>query len=509
MCRHIHLLGEDEKETIIRLDDNARGFREIKPVIAFNTASRPFDTKETTNCAMQNTVMDLTIDCGKGNDKAIGIYYVSSNLGRIERVTVQTESGYCGIYYDLGSQGVFRDITVSGFDYGMDTYLTSPIVLERVDASRCKKAGMIGNHLAVIEKNCKFGELPAFELREGNSGRLYCYDKNAVCTGHTEDKCIQYHSEHSLLPYRPMPEQPWKDYGDDYVLVEDFGAKDDGVTDCTRAIQRAMNSGKKAVLFGSGPYLITRTIRIPKTVQVIDFMYGELFAGIDLISGEVDSVFEIGEESEETLLIKNLSAHDKFYGHFRCFKHSAKRDVMFSDVYTACASLYFNTVGGSRVYIDNVFSTNGSYSQDLILKRRGYLPVFAAVLPWEFHSQTVIANNLNVERADIELLNDASEIYIDGYKTEGPGNALTSINGGKTKINIANHGIWKNMRKDNMLFRLTDSELELSCSYPFSLNPERDYCTAFVIDGEQENLFDVAKKRSDDAAMIPYFEHKK
>ena len=56
-----------------------------------------------------------------------------------------------------------------------------------------------------------------------------------------------------------------------------------------------------------------------------------------------------------------------------------------------------------------------------MLHRDGYTPVFCHVIPVELHGQRVFARNLNIEWADIELLNDNSEVVIDGYKVEGPG----------------------------------------------------------------------------------------
>lgn len=108
LCRNIHVLGESKENTVIRLADNAKGFENKKAVIRFNTASEMYAEKESTNCAMENTVKDITIDCGKGNGGAVGIYYVSSNLGRIENVNITAESGYCGVFFDMGYGRCFQ-----------------------------------------------------------------------------------------------------------------------------------------------------------------------------------------------------------------------------------------------------------------------------------------------------------------------------------------------------------------------------------------------------------------
>lgn len=508
LCRNIHILGEDKENSVIRLDDNADGFDKLKPLISFNTASEPYSDAEVTNCAMQNTVKDITIDCGSGNCNAIGVHYISSNLGRMENVDIVSESGHCGVYLGVGSEGVFRNIKISGFDYGFASGYTSPVVFENVDVSENRLAGMNAKNAAIVAKSFYSGKLPAFELRKSEVGRYYLYDSKAAVCGDTESNCVCRKPESTLLEDMKLPEKPFENYDEVYVTVEAFGAVGDGVTDCTRAIQRAMDSGKPIILFESGPYLITDTLKIPKSVRIIDFMYGNLAAGIQLITGEAEAMLEVCEESDEPLFIENLSAHEQMFGYFRFIKHSARRDLVLSDIYTPFNAMYFNTVGGSRVYVDNCFMTSGSYSQSGFL-RGGAKPVFSAVLPYEFHGQRVYAANLNIERGDVELLNDASEIYVDGYKTEGPGCALKSINGGKTQMNVCNHDIWSNELSDNSLFDIENSSLEVYASLPFFYKSDKpECCTAFNVDGKRMSIFEAGKEVKNETALIAYFIHK-
>lgn len=507
LCRNIHILGEDKENTIIRLANNSKGFDSLKPVISFNTASKPYCDNETTNCAMQNTVKDITIDCGRGNDNAIGIYYVSSNLGRIENVDVISSGGHCGMYFDVGTEGIFRDIKISGFDYGFSSGYTSPVIFENVDVSGNKIAGVRAKDSAMIAKNFNHGNINGFELAPSDVGRYYLYDSSITYTGEGHGNAVFCASKDSLLKHKFIPQKNIDNYDSDYVIVDDFGAVGDGETDSTHAIQNAMNSGKSVILFSSGPYLITNTIKIPKSVKIIDFMYGNLAAGIDLITGEAETMFDICEESDDILFIENLFAHEQMFGYFRTFAHSAKRDIVLSDIYTPFNAIYFNTVGGSNVYIDNCFMTSGSYPQGSFL-RPGYTPVFSNVLPYEFHNQKVFANNLNNERGNIELLNDNSEIYIDGYKTEGPGCALKSINGGKTQINICNNGIWNNRIEENSLFEINQSQIEMFGVLPFYIRSDLpECCTALNIDGQKTSLFDIGEYVKDDFILIKHYKN--
>lgn len=58
------------------------------------------------------------------------------------------------------------------------------------------------------------------------------------------------------------------------VSVKDFGAKGDGVTDDTAAIQAAVNSGVTSVYFPAGEYIISDAIALPSYVTVYGNGYG-------------------------------------------------------------------------------------------------------------------------------------------------------------------------------------------------------------------------------------------
>jgi hypothetical protein len=54
----------------------------------------------------------------------------------------------------------------------------------------------------------------------------------------------------------------------DFVSVKDFGAKGDGITDDTAAIQAAVNSGEKVIFVPSGTYNISSTVWVPVGVEL-------------------------------------------------------------------------------------------------------------------------------------------------------------------------------------------------------------------------------------------------
>jgi hypothetical protein len=116
-------------------------------------------------------------------------------------------------------------------------------------------------------------------------------------------------------------------------------------------------------------------------------------------------------------------------------------------------------------------------------------PEYSSVIPYEFHGQQVLAYNLNPERADIEVLNDGSHLTVFGLKVEGPGTAVKSVNGAKTRVFVSSAGIG-NPKADNALYYTDDTSdtvvfggLALSMSAEYAGEEYR--CLSEKIDGNQ------------------------
>ena len=478
LCRNIHILGESKENTVIRLVDNAKGFEKgnAKPLICFNKHSK--DGVETTNCAQMNTLEDITVDCGKGNDGVVGVLYASSNVGRMENVKIVTENGRYGIVFDYGSEGYFGDMEIVGFDYGMKTNWTSPCIFENLEVSQNKIAGAISLNGTLIFRSANFGDIPALEVEKGEHGRYYFADSTAKVVGEKTGSFVFFEKE-TASKNKPCPKQNRSENFDDWACIDDFGAVGDGVTDSTNAIQRSMDSGKKVIVFGSGVYLLNRTVKIPATVEVLDFSYASIIAGRSLLIGEMEGAFEICEDSEKPFFAEHFTPGEGFEGFFRMFKHACKRTVVLKDISMA-ASLYFNTVEGGEVYFDNVFTHTNHYTQNVGLPRVGYVPVFCRVVPVELHGQKAYGRNLNIERADVELWNDNSTLVLDGYKVEGPGVLVKSTGNANTKLNLFNAAWWGNSIEDNALFSVYGGEVDLAGGLVFCF-PENDkYCVTIL-----------------------------
>lgn len=495
LCRNIHLLGEDRDTTVIRLQDHTPGFEagSGKPVVSFTFAFT--EGKETTNCAQMNTLEDITVDCGAGNDGAVGVRYASSNCGRIENVTIRTQTGLYGLEFDYGSECCAANVRIEGFDYGVRSTHTSPVVFDGLDVSQNRVAGVYSAGGNMNFKTMAWGEIPAFRFEKGHPGRFFVEDVSVTTIGDATGNYLYTAPEKPLLRQRPWPKNRRSERFDNWVCVDDFGAVGDGKTDSTQAIQAAMNSGKEVILFGKGTYVIERTVKVPATVKTVDFMYCGLLPGYSLIVGEMAAMFDLQETSDEPFFAEHLFTTEKCCGFFHLFRQSAVRTAVFRDLCVA-AALYFNTVGGSEVYFDNCFTLTNHYSQNAVLGREGYVPVFCRMIPVELYGQTAYARNLNIERADLELLNDGSDLLVDGYKTEGPGKMVKTVNGGKTQLNLFNSAWWGNRLPENDIFETRDASLMLTGGHVFCYPEQPELRMALrTAKGEEETrteLFDCS-----------------
>jgi len=470
--RKIYIRGESKENTTLKLKDNAEGFEfgNQKPVLSYFRM-------EKSNIAQTNSLMNITIDCGKGNPGAVGLRFHSSNSGAVRNVAIKSSDaelrGYAGILLDRGMEGVFTDISVTGFDYGIkmsDSY--APVVFENVVLKNQNQNGFNSTNSNIIVRNLKsINESSPFFV-DGFSSTVALFDSEFICEAKDGKGCVTikdgdayiknvktvgykwpliigsncdyfdpviheiWTSEENYnlfnaerkslnLAYEKAPEEFKVTSEAEIAFVDDFGAIGDGKTDSTNAIQMAFNSGKPAIYFGAGHYLVDGQIKVPSTVKLVDFMYCDFYSGKNLENGKGQGLFVINEASEEHLTFKNVFTFEKFYGYFRFIEHAAIRTLVLRDLHTQCAGMYFNTTEGSKVFFDNVACTNGAAE-------------FCTVISCEFHGQKVWAKNLNPERGDIAILNDHSELYIQGIKSEKFGKrpqavAIKTINGGKTE----------------------------------------------------------------------------
>lgn len=456
--RNIHFEGESREETVIKLKDNAKGFEygNCRPVIDFLPRPQAM-IEHIANNAMQNSVKDITIDCGNGNAGAVGLKFYASNTGCIRNVTIKSSDfeGFAGISLLNGSCGVIKDVKIEGFSFGVLGIGAARTIFENVLLENQTWCGMqFNSYNTVLKDIVSRNTVPTVAISNGGGdgfsmgafinvegtidpGSNFIYTRN-----NGEEKTVfpvkrlndSENTKLSLnLPIEDTPEFIYPDVSE-WVCVDTFGAIGDGETDSTQAIQRAMDSGAEVIYFNEGRYVLSDEIKIPATVKMINFCYCNMVAKGRLKTERKTGAFIINEDSDHPLFMENAYTWEYFCGMFKFIKHSAHRDLVMKDIHLQAASVYFNTVSGSKVFIENVANTTGDFSEWYIYERIGEEPILASNVPYEFYGQKVFARYVNPERADIEMINDGGECVLMAVHTEGPGTVLKTVNGGKSEI---------------------------------------------------------------------------
>ncbi len=467
--RLIHFKGQNKDKVIIKLMDGCKGFEygSQRPVISFMRG-------EHSNVAMTNSFENITIDIGCNNPGAVGLVFFGNNTGTVRNVTIKSSDnelrGNTGlaVIHEIVSGCYVKNVEIIGFDYGIKvTPARNFTVFEHISLLNQRKSGFyiyntitsIHNlysknsvpglriagptaHVVLINGKFEGGGInyPAIEYEMGtlfvrnisstgyNTPISYC-TRQLFKSNYIDEYCshdvytlFEKQTKRSLnLVIDETPDIQYENNMSEWTCVNDFGAKGNGITDDTASIQKAMDSGAGIIYFQPGKYLINSTVKIPGTVNRVNFMYCNLVAGNDLKGMSKSGAFAVTGESERPLIMEDLLAWQEFHGYMRLIDHASARTLIMSDLHTQAGAMYFNSVTGGRVYIENVACTVGGVP-------------YKGVPCFHFKNQTVWARHLNPERSLKQVINDGSVLWVLGFKTEGEGTAYETINGGCTEI---------------------------------------------------------------------------
>jgi hypothetical protein len=473
--RLIIIRGQSEQGVVIRLQDNCHGFGPgaNKPVFSNMRGTQ-------SNISMANYFENITIDSGIGNEGASGLRFFSNNSGAARNVTIRSgdpdKKGSVGLQCDrFNLSGSFlKNITVDGFDYGVQVLANRMYtVFEHIHLRNQRIAGFLVDENPVSIRGLRSeNQVPALKMT-GQAGHVVLIDstlrknlsknrsnrsgsgfvpaiehdhgvlfaRNVKTEGYgaaigrfgnmvLTEPTIEEYSSHGVfsifdqkekkslnLPIEETPEVPWEQDMDQWANVNDFGAKGDGKTDDTRSIQEAINSGKKVVYFQPGQYLINGQISVPKTVQRVNFMFCNLISGADL-SKSNNGTLIINEDAETPLIIEDLFAFTQFRGQHYFIEHACKRTLILSDLHVQSAGIYFNSVSGGKVYIENNACRRPIENLN----------------SFKFYGQKVWTRQLNPESSNPQVINEGSLLWVMGFKTEGNGVGFHTSNHGSTEL---------------------------------------------------------------------------
>lgn len=438
----IRILGQSREGTKIKLDDR---------VPAFADATRPavlleFQHDGTTfnNAPAGNVLANVTLDTGRGNPGAVGLWFQGANVTSMHNVQVTSGdgAGRCGILLQTGSvQGYYRDLTVEGFDYGICQTANPELdsAFEHVTLRGQRVAGVLvqGGGMSLRSFAIDESATSAEGVRLEKTGAVVLLDHSSL-TGAPDAGAIDrtQASEQALfvrdvttsygaallqggqaldagpsigwfsssppvvlldsglppaplgLPVRDTPLPAWSDPATEWADVDTFGAKGDGATDDSVAIQQAMNSGKPVVVFPKGQYLWKTTVKIPATVTRVDFMYADASGGLSVAEASPAPV--------------RLSYHTGYSG----LRIDAVRSVVLSDWSGGVSN---PQAVAMQLYLENVANIGAD-------------PNFAPA------GQQTWARSLNDEQgigAAGDVVVNGGTLWMFGYKTENK--AVTSV----------------------------------------------------------------------------------
>jgi hypothetical protein len=438
----IRIVGQSREGTTIKLDDDAAGFG--NPAQPAMLLEFQHDGTTFNNAPADNVLTNVTLDTGSGNPGAVGVWFQGANQTSLHNVKVTSGdgSGHCGILLQTGSvQGYYRDITVEGFDYGIcqtenpeydsafehvtlrgqhqagilvqggGTSLRAFLVDETATTAEGLRLEGIG--AVVFLDDSSFSGAAgsnAIDRTATSKQALFVRDvvtsygtalldaDAAVEAGATIDWFASYPPLVLIeggappvslgLAVQDTPPYPWGDPATDWADVDAYGAKGDGTTDDSAAIQQAMSSGKPVVVFPKPTYLWKTTVTVPATVQRVDFMYSDVNGGLSIAAPSTMPV--------------RLSYHPGYSG----VSLDAQRPLVLAD----WSGNFQNAKGvATQLYLENVSNVGAD-------------PKFAPT------GQQTWARSLNDEQgsgATGDIVVNGGTLWLFGYKTENK--AVTSV----------------------------------------------------------------------------------
>ena len=450
------LCGESRETTTIRLKDST--FTDAKKPEAIMWCGG-FGSADW----FHNYVEDLTFDVGAGNAGAVALQFYSNNSGAVRncRFVAGAGSGHTGLdlaHRDMNGPLLARNCEVIGFRRGIATArAVNGQVFEHITLRGQTEVGFAneGQTISIRGFQCE-GTVPALTtygtlclidakltgngdaarkpaIVNFNGGRIFLRDVKTTGyaralgdVSHTRDSGAAYRlrgedkpgslgpdiaeycshpatspfpspAQSLRLPIKETPEVP-RDDPTTWADVNDFGADPTGKTDSAAAIQRAMDSGATTI-FLPGNYSLKSTVIIRGKVRRVVGTGGM----IDYTS-QVKPDFRLVDGDSPMVTLEHFA-----YIHGG-LEVDTRRALILRSV-ADCNLTSTKRAEGAEWFFEDVVT------HDLVLRR-----------------QKLWARQLNIENQGTHLLNDASDVWILGYKTERGGTLLDTRGGGRSEI---------------------------------------------------------------------------
>ena len=453
--RRCWMHGESADGVVIKLQDNCPGFQDSanpKPVVLMANA---WDQRTSWHSAVmfRQEVHNVTIDVGKGNAGAIGVVFMTSNQGTLENVSIRSQDGQgaYGVSLDLAWPGpaLFDNVTIEGFDYGIhSTQEQYSITLRSLKLRNQNEFGIWnkGQSLFIHDLHSRQDKaVPVLWSRAGMiavvGGDIAGHGETAISAQHsqvylrdieirgyttavftdagkaagpivkkftTEQPMSLFGSTSNMLnlPVKQPPHIAWGPL-DGWVGPEDFGAKNDGETDATQAIQEAIDSGAHTVFLGPKAYYCVKdTLILRGNVRRFIGLGGRL---VLRNNGPDKPLFRIEDGNAPAVMIERLAVRGgegRFRPHFR---HESERTLVLKNLIMSG----LENSKAAEIFMQDVCGTMWNISSG------------AKAWIWQLNTESRNEFNLNVDNATVWLL---------GQKTEGGRTCFSAQNGAAVEV---------------------------------------------------------------------------
>jgi hypothetical protein len=409
-----------------------------------------------------NYVQDVTFDVGHHNPGAIGLQFYSNNSGAVRNCQFIAGEGSGLIGLDLGHRDMngpllVRNCEVVGFQRGISTArAVNGQTFEHITLRGQAQCGFTNEGQAISVRGLvSENSVPAIQTygtfclinakltgRDGaarfpaivnfNGGRIFLRDIETTGYGRAVGDVVtpdssaafritgadkpgsegpnvaEYCSHPATSPFpstagsprlqvKEPPDIPWDD-PTTWANVDDFGADPTGQQDSSIAIQKAMDSGATTVLL-PGFYAMKKTVVIRGKVRRVVGTGG----WVDY-KGQAKPDFRIVDGAEPAVAMEHFS-----YIHGGV-EIDTRRAVMFRSV-SDCDLTFTPKAERGELYFEDFVTHN-----------------------LNLRNQRVWARQLNVENEGMHIVNDHSDLWVLGYKTERGGTLLETRGGGRSEI---------------------------------------------------------------------------
>lgn len=409
-----------------------------------------------------NYVQDITFDVGTGNPGAIGLQFYSNNSGAVRncRFLASPNGGLVGLdlgHRDMNGPLLVKNCEVVGFRRGITSshavngQTFEHITLRDQSDVAWENQGQSISIRNLLSKNSVpalrvYGNVCLVDARlEGagdaknvpaivnyNGGRIYLRDittsgyKRALADVQTPDSSAAFritgedkpgsqgptiaeyrsHPSTSLfaakptslrLPVKEPPSIP-VDPPSTWTNVDSFGADPTGQKDSSEAIQKAIDSGA-TTLFLPGTYALKKTVIVRGKVRRV--------VGV---GGMIDYTSQVRPDLRVVDGESPVVSFEHFAYIHGGIEVDTRRTLCFTSVADCDLTFTTNAKQGELFFEDFV-------THDLKLSH-----------------QSVWARQLNIENEGTHLQNEASKLWVLGYKTERGGTLLETRQQGESEI---------------------------------------------------------------------------